>query len=101
MSLRGSVMHNVTATLLQAIDNGYPRAGSLIARLNHVLDTPDVQLQEPLVVVKKRGRPAGSKNKPSTTRGKSHFEYVEGRKCGFCSQPGHNSKTCSVQLSSN
>jgi hypothetical protein len=26
------------------------------ARLNQVLDTPDVQVQEPLVVVKKRGR---------------------------------------------
>jgi len=37
----------------------------LIARLNQVLDTPDVQVQKPLVVVKKRGRPARSKNKTS------------------------------------
>jgi len=37
-------------------------------------------------MVKKRDRPAGSKNKTSTTRDKSHFEYVEGRKCGVYGQ---------------
>jgi hypothetical protein len=82
------------ATLQQVLDNGNPWAGGLIARLNQVLDTPNVQVQEPLVVVKKRGKPAGSKNKTSTTRDKSHFEYVEGRKCGVCGQSRHNSKTC-------
>jgi hypothetical protein len=29
---------------------------SHLARLNQVMNTPDVQVQEPLVVVKKRGR---------------------------------------------
>jgi hypothetical protein len=84
----------MTATLKQVLNNENPRAGSLIARLNQVLDTPDVQVQEPLVVVKKRNRPVGSKNKTSTTKDKSHFEYVEGRKCGVCGQSGHNSRTC-------
>jgi hypothetical protein len=84
----------MTTTLQEVFDNGNPRAGSLIACLNQVQDTPNVQVQEPLVVVKKRDKPAGSKNKTSTTRDKSHFEYVEGRKCGVCGQSGHNSKTC-------
>ncbi len=82
------------ATLQQVLDNGNPRAGSLIARFNQVLDTPDVQVQEPLVMVKKRNRPASSKNKTSTTKDKSHFEYVEGRKCGVYGQSRHNSRTC-------
>jgi hypothetical protein len=84
----------MTATLQQVLDNGNPQAGSLIARLNQVLDTPDVQVQEPLVVVKKRDRLAGSKNKTSATRDKSHFEYVEGCKRGVYGQSGHNSRTC-------
>jgi hypothetical protein len=83
-----------SVTLQQVLDNGNPQAGNLIARLNQVLDTPDVQVQEPLVVVKKRSKPVGSKNKTSTTRDKSHFEYVEGRKCGVCGQSGHNLRTC-------
>jgi len=66
----------------------------LIACLNQVLDTLDVQVQEPVVVVKKRGRLASFKNKTSTTRDKSHFEYMEGQKCGVCGQSGHNSRTC-------
>jgi hypothetical protein len=82
------------ATLQQVLDNGNPRAGNLIARLNQVLDTTDVQVQKPLVVVKKRGRPVGSKNKTSMTRDKSHFEYVEGCKCGVYGQSRHNSRTC-------
>jgi hypothetical protein len=84
----------MTATLQQVLNNENLRTGSLIARLNQVLDTPDVQVQEPLVVVKKRGRPEGSKNKTSTTRDKSHFKYMEGRKCGVCGQSGQNSRTC-------
>jgi len=88
-------MQTMTTTVQQVFNNGNPRAGNLIARLNQVLDTSDVQVQEPLVVVKKRGRLAGSKNKTITTRDKSHFEYVEGRKCGICGQSGHNSRTCS------
>jgi hypothetical protein len=93
-SPRSLFMQTMTATLQQVLDNGNPQASSLIARLNQVLDMPDVQVQEPLVVVKKRNGPAGSKNKISTTRDKSHFEYVEGRKCGVCGQSGHNSRTC-------
>jgi len=64
-------MQTMTITLQQVLDNGNPWVGSLIARLNQVLDTPNVQVQEPLVVVKKRGKPAGFKNKTSTTRDKS------------------------------
>jgi hypothetical protein len=93
-SPRSLFMQTMTATLQQVLNNGNPRACSLIARLNQVLDMPDVQVQEPLVVVKKRDRPAGSKNKTSMTRDKSHFQYVEGRKCGVCGQSGHNSRTC-------
>jgi hypothetical protein len=87
-------MRTMTATLQQVLDNGNPRTGSLIARLNQVLDMPDVQVQEPLVVVKKSSKPVGFKNKTSMTRDKSHFEYVEGRKCGVCGQSGHNLRTC-------
>jgi hypothetical protein len=85
---------NDVATLLQVLDNGNPRASNLIAHLNQVLDTLNVQVQEPLAVVKKRGRPTGSKNKTSTTKDKFHFEYVEGRKCGVYGQSGHNSRIC-------
>jgi hypothetical protein len=67
-------MQTMTTTLQQVLDNGNPQVGNLIARLNQVLDTPDVQVQEPLVMVKKRGRPAGFKNKTSMTKDKSHFE---------------------------
>jgi len=93
-SPRSLFMQTMTTTLQQVLDNWNPRACNLIARLNQVLDMPDVQVQKPLVVVKKRGRPAGFKNNTNTTRNKSHFEYVEGRKCGVCGQSGHNSKTC-------
>jgi hypothetical protein len=74
-------MQTMMAMLQQVFDNGNPRAGNLIACFNQVMDTLDVQIQEPVVVVKKRDRLASSKNKTSTTRNKSHFEYVEGRKC--------------------
>ncbi len=84
----------MTVTLQQVLDNGNPQVGSLIARLNQVLDMPDVQVQKPLVVVKKCSRPASSKNKTNMTRDKFHFKYVEGRKCGVCGQSGHNSRTC-------
>jgi hypothetical protein len=93
-SPKSSFVQKMMATLQQVLNNENPRAGSLIARLNQVLDTPDVQVQEPLVMVKKRGRPARSKNKTSTTKYKSHFKYMEGCKCGVCGQSGHNSKTC-------
>jgi hypothetical protein len=93
-SPRSLFMQMMTATLQQVLDNGNLRASSLITCLNQVLDSPDVQVQEPLVMVKKRGKLASSKNKTSTTRNKSHFEYVEGRKCGVCGQSGHNSRTC-------
>jgi hypothetical protein len=81
-SPRSLFMQTMMATLQQVFDNGNLRAGNLIPHLNQVLGTPDVQVQKPLVVVKKRDRPAGSKNKTSTTKDKSHFEYVEGCKCG-------------------
>ena len=89
-SPRSAILKKVTS----ALDPGNPRASSLIARFNHILDTPDVEVREPSIVVKKRGRPANSKNVSSKTRDKSHFEYVEGRKCSCCGQAGHNSRTC-------
>jgi hypothetical protein len=87
-------MQTMMATLQQVLDNGNPRTSYLIACLNQVLDTPDVQVQDPVVVVKKRSKLASSKNKTSTTKDKSHFECVEGRKCGVYGQSGHNSRTC-------
>jgi hypothetical protein len=98
VSPKSSFVQKMTTTLKQVLNNENPRAGSLIACLNQVLDMPDVQVQEPLVMVKKRGRPTGSKNKTSTTRDKSHFEYVEGCKCGVCGQSGHNSKIEVIEL---
>ena len=93
-SPRSSFMRKMATTLPQLLANDNPRAGSMIARLSQVLDTPDVQISEPMVVAKKRGRPAGAKNKTSATRDKSHFEYVDGRKCGVCGGSGHNARTC-------
>ena len=95
ISPKRAFMQKMTSTLKQSLDNMNPRAGSLIARLSQVLDTPDVQVNEPLVVIKKRGRPVGSKNK--MTRDKSGFEHVIGRKCGICSQSRHNYRTCPQQ----
>ena len=65
-------------------------AGSMVARLKETLRTPYAQIEPPNAVTKKRGRPAGAKNKTSVTRDKSNFEYVEGRKCGQCGMSGHN-----------
>ena len=88
------LLGRITAKVSEAVDSQNPRASSLIARLNHVLDTPDKEIEDPSAVVKKRGRPAGSKAKTSTTRNKSRFEYLEGRRCGVCREPGHNRTTC-------
>ena len=96
-SPRTAILKKVTRVL----QSENPRASSLIARFNHVLDTPDVEIQEPSIVVKKRGRPANSKNVSSKTRDKSHFEYVEGRKCSSCGQSGHNSRTCPTKRNNN
>ena len=73
-------------------------AGSLMARLQDAVTTPFVQIMHPNAVTKKRGRPAGAKNKTNLTRDKSHFEYMEGRKCGQCGMPGHNSRTCANKM---
>jgi hypothetical protein len=43
-SPRSLFMQTMTTTLQQVFDNGNLRASSLIARLNQVLDTPDVQV---------------------------------------------------------
>ncbi|KAI9914685.1 hypothetical protein PsorP6_007660 [Peronosclerospora sorghi] len=51
------------------------------------------QLQNPVPVTRKRGRPARSRNKVNK-RKKSGFEYVESRKCGNFGQRGHKSRTC-------
>jgi len=69
--------------LLKKITNDlyshHTNVGSIMTRIEDVLDTPFVQIAEPEVVTKKRGRPAGAKNKSrSITRDKSAFEYAEG-----------------------
>ncbi len=70
--------------------------GGLIARFQEVLDSPEIQIEEPKIVTKKRGRPAGAKNKTALSRDKSQFEYALGRKCSKCGKAGHNKKTCTV-----
>jgi hypothetical protein len=55
------------------------------------------EVHNPVVVIKKRGRPVGAKNK-SIKRDKSKFEYVENelndKKCSICGKTGHNVRTC-------
>ena len=70
------------------------RSNSMMIRLNHVIDTPHIVLQGPNTVIKKRGRPAGAKNKTSMTRDRSLFEYAQKRKCRTCGNSGHNLVTC-------
>ena len=48
---------------------------------------------------RKRGRPAGSKNKKANQREKSLFEYSIGRKCSKFGQAGHNARTCEMRES--
>ncbi|KAI9922796.1 hypothetical protein PsorP6_001813 [Peronosclerospora sorghi] len=59
------------------------------ARLEEMAVVMGPQLQNPVPVTRKRGRPAGSRNK-ANKRDKSGFDYVEGRKCVNCGQRGHN-----------
>ena len=47
-----------------------------------MLEEPHTSIQNPEILVKKRGRPTGSKNKKTITRERSHFEYVEGENAG-------------------
>ena len=55
-----------------------------------------LDLENPDIVVKKRGRPAGAKNKDkSTKRDKSLFEHSEcSYKCSNCGKPGHRKNKC-------
>ena len=71
-----------------------PRTGSFLTRLQELLDSASNPVQEPVIVVKRRGRPAGAKNKNSLTRDKSLFEYATGKKCKTCGYTGHNSRSC-------
>ena len=86
MSPRARFMEDMGRQLYTSND----KANSILIRLNHVIDTPHVVLQGPNTVTKKRGRPAGVKNKTSMTRDRSLFEYAQGRKCRTCGNPGHN-----------
>ncbi|KAI8899318.1 hypothetical protein BC833DRAFT_586418 [Globomyces pollinis-pini] len=70
-----------------------PDINFVATRSNAVISQPVGNIEEPLIVKKSRGRPAGSKNKKSTTWDKSHFEYVDGRQCSRCHQGGHKSRT--------
>lgn len=49
-------------------------------------------------VIRARGRPLGSRNRPdtSTRRDPSHFEQGQ-RRCSTCHQPGHNLRTCPIR----
>jgi len=71
-----------------------PRTESFLTRLQELLDSASNPVQEPVIVVKRRGRPAGAKNKNSLTRDKSLFEYATGKKCKTCGYTGHNSRSC-------
>ena len=55
-----------------------------------------LDLENPDIVVKKRGRPAGARNKDkSTKRDKSLFEHSEcSYKCSNCGKPGHRKNKC-------
>mgnify|MGYP006164122709 FL=1 len=66
----------------------------LLQRLEEATSRPLHMLSNPVVsVVRKRGRPPGSKNR-ANQRDKSRFEYVSGNQCGNCGVNGHNSRTC-------
>ena len=70
------------------------------ATLDNMINAPIMILQNPTV----SPTPSGATNKRSinsTRRDPSGFEFIdqEARKCTFCNQPGHNSRTC--QLNSN
>ena len=80
---------------MQMRDEHQSSCASLFSRAQSLSETPFTVIQGPQVVKSKRGRPSGAKNKNKTTRDKSHFEYVEGRKCKSCGESGHNSRTCS------
>ena len=70
----------------------YGETGStnLMTRLQNVLKRSLETVAEPQKVIRKRGRPAGAKNK--SAREKSAFEYT--KKCGKCGGIGHNARTC-------
>ena len=65
--------------------------------MDDIFTGPDMPLKGPVEVAKRKGRPAGSKNKRSITRDPSAFEYVIGEKCRICKQAGHNARTCKSQ----
>ncbi|KAI8891511.1 hypothetical protein BC833DRAFT_613744 [Globomyces pollinis-pini] len=66
--------------------------GNFLPPLENFLSNPYNAIENPLPMVKTRGRPAAAKNK--SKRDKSQFEIVEGRKCSKCKLPGHNARTC-------
>ncbi|KAI9915341.1 hypothetical protein PsorP6_007106 [Peronosclerospora sorghi] len=71
-----------------------PSAAPVVkARLEEMAVVMGPQLQSPVPVTLKRGRPAGPRNK-ANKRDKIGFEYVEGRICANCGQRGYNSRTC-------
>ncbi|KAI9908973.1 hypothetical protein PsorP6_015233 [Peronosclerospora sorghi] len=62
-------------------------------RLKETRELPIHALCNHVQVTRKRGRPAGSKNR-ANTRDKPAFEYTTGNKCGNYGKNGHNSRTC-------
>jgi len=64
-----------------------PRTASLFTRLQEVITTASNPVQEPVMVVKRRGRPAGAINKNSLTRDKSLSMPLE-ENAGLVAMPG-------------
>lgn len=74
----------------------------VLQRLEEATSRPLQMLSNPVVsVVRKRGRPPGSKNR-ANQRDKSRFEYVSGNQCGGTGERDrhqHHSKTiCKCEM---
>jgi hypothetical protein len=89
--------------VFEALQENFDQASSsqqavLRSDLERISTIPIIEPREPdLDLVRKRGRPAGSKNN-ANKRIRSHFEHVDaevnGNRCGTCGNRGHNSRKC-------
>ena len=95
LSPRKRLMRKIEQRLYETDDD---QVVVLMTRLDEASQAPLQSLSNPVVVTRKRGRPAGSKNKKANQREKSLFEYSTGRKCSKCDQAGHNARTCDMHL---
>jgi hypothetical protein len=90
-SPRTGVVNRIKGYIETLADSQIP---TFLSVWEKVSENPVQQVANPIIVAKKRGRPAGALNKVTKKRDKSAFEFVEGRKCRKCGQVGHNSATC-------